>query len=318
MIKRPLGSSDMNITAVGVGAFAIGGWMWGGQDDDASEAAIRAALDAGVNWIDTAPIYGEGKASNVVGRVIKNIPAAQRPLIFTKFGHHLVDGARITDGSAAQVVRDCDEELVRLGVERIDLFQLHWPAPQAVAETAAACGGLLKAGKIRAIGVSNFSSSQLDDWHATGVPLHSVQNGFSLVKPEPGAEVLPWCVDHNVGLLAYSPLFRGLLSGTWTSDKTFPPGDHRGERDDFRGPNLARWLQAVDELRTLAEEDDLTVPQLAVGWLLCHEGVAGIIVGARTAAQGAELGDLPMPLKQAQIDAVDVIVARCRNDLAAR
>jgi aryl-alcohol dehydrogenase-like predicted oxidoreductase len=146
MIKRALGTTDMHITAIGVGAFAIGGWMWGGQDDAESEAALRAALDAGVNWIDTAPIYGEGKASLVVGRVLKSMPAAQRPLVFTKFGHHLQDGKRITDGSRAQVQRDCDEELQRLGVERLDLFQLHWPAPQPVDETAAACADLLKAG----------------------------------------------------------------------------------------------------------------------------------------------------------------------------
>ena len=317
MIKRTLGTSDLTITAIGVGAFAIGGWMWGGQDDDASEAAIRAALDAGVNWIDTAPIYGEGKASLVVGRVLKSMPAAQRPLVFSKFGHHLVDGQRVTDGSAAQVVRDCDEELARLGIERLDLFQQHWPTPQPVEETAAACAALLKAGKIRAIGVSNSSAEQLAAWHATGVPLHSVQNGFSLVKPEPSTAVLPWCVEHQVGLLAYSPLFRGLLSGTWTTDKTFPAGDHRGERDDYRGPRLARWLQAVEELRALGEDDDLTVPQLAIGWLLCHEGVGGVIVGARNAAQGAALGDLAMPLKQAQVDAVDAIVARCRAELSA-
>jgi aryl-alcohol dehydrogenase-like predicted oxidoreductase len=317
MIKRTLGSTELRITAVGIGAFAIGGWMWGSQDDADSEAAIRAALDAGVNWIDTAPIYGEGRASSVIGRVLRTLPADQRPLVFTKFGHHLVDGQRVTDGSAAQVVRDCDEELDRLGVERLDLFQLHWPAPQPVAETAAACAALLKAGKIRAIGLSNADPALLEAWRATGVPLAAVQNACSLVKPEPGTAVLPWCVEHGAGLLAYSPLFRGLLSGTWGPDKAFPPGDHRGERDEFRGPRLARWLQAVEELRTLAADDDLTVPQLAVGWLLCHEGLAGVIVGARTAAQGAALGDLAMPLKQAQVDAVDAIVARCRSDLAA-
>jgi aryl-alcohol dehydrogenase-like predicted oxidoreductase len=314
MIKRSLGSSDLTITAVGVGAFAIGGWMWGDQDDAASEAAIRAALDAGVNWIDTAPIYGEGRASTVIGRVLKTMPADRRPFVFSKFGHHLIDGQRITDGSRAQVIRDCEEELTRLGVERLDLFQLHWPAPQPVVETAAACTELLKAGKIRAIGVSNFSAEQLAAWQATGVPLHSVQNSCSLVKPAPGTAVLPWCAEHNVGFLAYSPLFRGLLSGTWTAAKTFPTGDHRGERDEFRGPVLARWLAAIDELRVLAADDDLTVPQLAIGWLLCHEGCTAAIVGARTAAQGAALGDLAMPLKQVQIDAIDAIVARVALD----
>lgn len=315
MIKRALGSSDLTITAIGVGAFAMGGFMWGGQDDSDSEAAIRVALDSGVNWIDTAPLYGEGKASLVIGKVLKDLPPSQRPLVFTKFGHHVVDGKRVTDVSAAQVVRDCDEELARLGIERLDLLQMHWPGPQPVAETAAACAKLVQAGKVRAIGLSNVEPGHLAAWQAAGVPIAAVQNAFSLVKPEPSVAVLPWCVEHGAGLLAYSPLFRGLLSGTWAADKTFPPGDHRGERDDFRGPRLARWLQAVEELRKLGEDDELSVPQLAIGWLLCHEGVAGVIVGARTAAQGAALGGLAMPLKQAQIDAVDAIVARCRADL---
>jgi aryl-alcohol dehydrogenase-like predicted oxidoreductase len=315
MIKRTLGASDLTITAIGVGAFAMGGFMWGGQDDADSEAAIRAALDSGVNWIDTAPLYGEGKASLVIGRVLKDLAPSQRPLVFTKFGHHVVDGVRVTDVSAAAVVRDCDEELARLGVERLDLLQMHWPGSQPVAETAAACAKLVQAGKVRALGLSNVDPGHLAAWQATGVPITCVQNAFSLVKPELSTAVLPWCVEHGAGLLAYSPLFRGLLSGTWGPDKSFPPGDHRGERDDFRGPRLARWLQAVEELRKLGEDDELSVPQLAIGWLLCHEGVSGVIVGARNAAQGAALGDLAMPLKQAQLDAVDAIVARCRADL---
>jgi aryl-alcohol dehydrogenase-like predicted oxidoreductase len=311
MIKRALGTTDMNITTIGVGAFAIGGWMWGQQDDDASAAALRAAFEAGINWVDTAPIYGEGRASEVVGRVLRQMPASNRPLVFTKFGHHLVDGTRITDGSRAQLVRDCEDELRRLGVERLDLMQLHWPDPKTpVAETAAACADLLKAGKIRAIGVSNYSVPLLAEWHATGLPLHCVQNPYSLVKREAATAELPWCAEHGVGFLAYSPLHRGLLSGTWTADKTFPAGDHRGERDDFRGPRLARWLAAIDELRAIAADDDLTVPQLAIGYLLCTEGVTAAIVGARNAEQGKALGDLAMPLKQAQIDAIDQVLAR--------
>ena len=315
--RRLLGASGLSITPIGVGAFAMGGWMWGGQDDRESEAAIRAALDAGVNWIDTAPIYGEGKASLAVGRVLRSLPPSRRPLVFTKFGHHLIDGSRVTDGSAAQVARDCEEELSRLGVECLDLFQLHWPAPQPVEETAEACARLLEAGKIRAIGVSNFNGEQLAAWAATGVPLHSVQNGFSLVQPGTSVPVLPWCVANNVGLLAYSPLFRGLLSGTWTADKAFPPGDHRGDRDDFRGPRLARWLLAVDELRALGAGAGLGVPQLATGWLLAHPGVAGVIVGARNAAQGAALGHLGVTLDPAMVDAINGIAARCKDDLGA-
>ncbi len=312
MEKRRLGTSHLEITPVGAGAFAIGGWMWGQQDERDSIAALRAALESGVNWIDTAPVYGEGRASEVTGRVIKSLPTADRPLVFTKFGLHIVDGEREKSGSAAQVERDCEEELVRLGVDCIDLFQLHWPAPEPVAETAAACDRLLKAGKIRAVGVSNFSAAELAEWAATGLPLHSVQNGFSLVRPEPSLEVLPWCRKHHVGLLAYSPLFRGLLSGTWTAEKTFPPGDHRGQRDDFQGEHLKRWLQAIEELRTLGNEIGLDVRQLAVSRLLHEPGVSGVIVGVRNADQGTELARLAVPLYPETLRAIDAIANRAR------
>ena len=313
MIKRSLGSTDMDITVVGLGVFAIGGWMWGHQEDADSLAAIRAALDAGVNWIDTAPIYGSGRADALVAQVLRELPAAQRPLVFTKFGHHLINGERVADGSRARVIADCEYNLKTLGVERLDLFQLHWPTPHPIEETAAACADLVKAGKVRAVGVSNFSREQLAAWQATGLPLHSVQNPYSLFLSKAADEELPWCAEQNVGFLAYSPLHRGLLSGTWTADKTFPPGDHRGERDQFTGAGLQKALAAVEELRAIAAEDDLTVPQLAIGYLLCTEGVSGVIVGARNAAQGAALGDLAMPLKQVQMDAIDAVMARWRS-----
>ncbi|MCK6490196.1 MAG: aldo/keto reductase [Planctomycetes bacterium] len=316
MIKRPLGSTGYTISVIGVGAFAMGGFMWGQQDDVDSEAAIRAALEAGVTWIDTAPLYGEGRTDRLIGRVIKGLEPSRRPLVFTKFGHHVIDGKRVSDGSRARVLADCEHNLAALGVDSLDLFQLHWPCPQPVEETAGACAELLKAGKIRAIGLSNATIEQLAAWKATGVPLHCVQNVYSLLKPEAAEAVLPWCAEQGVGFLAYSPLFRGLLTGTWGPDKTFPPGDHRGERDDYRGPRLARALQAVEELRAIAEEDDLSVSELAVGYLLTTEGCTACIVGARNAAQGAALAGLGLPLRQVQMDAVDVVMARLRADLA--
>jgi aryl-alcohol dehydrogenase-like predicted oxidoreductase len=317
MIKRLLGSSDMAISVVGFGAFAAGGWMWAQQDDADTVAAIGAALDAGVNWIDTAPIYGSGKADAAVAAAIRDLPASRRPLVFTKFGHHLVEGRRVTSATRAEVIHDCDYNLRTFGVERLDLFQLHWPTPVPVAETAAACAELLQAGKIRAVGVSNFSVAQLDEWVATGLPLHSVQNAYSIVKPEAERDVLPWCAAHGVGFLAYSPLQRGLLFGGWTADKVFPPGDHRGERADFRGPRLARYLQAVEELKAVAAADELSCAQLAIGCLLCSEGLTACIVGARNAAQGALLGDLGLPAKAGQLAAVDGITARLLADLQA-
>jgi aryl-alcohol dehydrogenase-like predicted oxidoreductase len=315
VIRRRLGTTDYTISVVGLGAFAMGGFMWGEQQDADSVAAIHAALDAGVGWIDTAPLYGEGRADRLIGQALKDLPASRRPLVFTKFGHHVVEGVRVCDGSRARVLADCEHNLAALGVETLDLFQLHWPCPQPVEETAAACAELLKAGKIRAIGLSNATIPQLTAWRASGVPVHVVQNAYSLAKPEVARDILPWCAEHNVGFLAYSPLFRGLFTGTWGADKTFPAGDHRGERDDFRGPRLARYLQAVEELKALGEDDDLTVADLAIGYLLTTEGCTACIVGARNAAQGAALGQLGMPLKQAQMDAIDAIWARCVADL---
>lgn len=317
MIKRALGSSDMTISVVGFGAFAAGGWMWGHQDDADTIKAVHAAVDAGVNWIDSAPIYGSGKADAAVAQAVRELPAERRPFLFTKFGHHLIDGKRISSATKAEVIHDCEYNLKVFGVERLDLFQLHWPTPVPIAETATACGELIKAGKIRAVGVSNFSLAQLDEWRATGVPLHSVQNAYSIVKPEAEKDVLPWCFEHNVGFLAYSPLQRGLLFGHWTREKTFPAGDHRSERSDFRGPRLARYLDAVDELKKIAEEDEMTVAQLAIGCLLCVEGFTAAIVGARNAEQGAQLGDLGIPVKAKHLAAVDAVIVRLQTDLAA-
>jgi len=316
MMRRELGSTGMVISVVGVGTFAAGGWMWGGQDANDSKAALHAALDGGVNWIDTAPIYGDGLADRLVGEVLRERSGA-KPLVFTKFGHHLVNGTRVSSGSRAQVMADCDRGLRDLGVERIDLFQHHWPASEPVAETAQACADLITAGKIRAVGVSNYSLEQLIAWHATGLPLHCLQTPYSILKPQAATGLIPWCLEHGVGVLAYSPLQRGLLFGTWGADKTFPSGDHRGERSDYTGPRLARSLAAVEELRAIGVEDDMTVPQLAIGALLCTEGLTACIVGARNATQGAALGELGTPLREAQRSRVDEVASHLLSDLAA-
>src|SRR5918993_4851140 len=171
MQRRVLGSSGTEISTIGLGTWAIGGHMWGGQDDTQSAEAIHAATDHGVNWIDTAPIYGSGHSEVVVGRALKGLTASRRPLVFTKFGLGLNVDEPLRSAAAGDVIRECDASLRRLGIEWIDLYQLHWPAPQPIAETAGACGQLLKAGKIRAIGVSNFSVAQPEEWTATGLPL---------------------------------------------------------------------------------------------------------------------------------------------------
>jgi aryl-alcohol dehydrogenase-like predicted oxidoreductase len=316
MQQRALGTSGLRISTIGLGSWAIGGWMWGTQDDAASEAAIHAAVDHGVNWIDTAPIYGGGHSETVVGRAVRNLPAARRPLIFTKFGV----GADVTvnrrAASRADVIAECDASLKRLGVDCIDLFQQHWPAADPIEETARACEELLKAGKIRAIGVSNYSVEQLEAWRATGVPLHSLQSPYSILRPAVKETVLPWCATHDVGVIAYSPLFRGLLFGTWRKDKVFPEGDSRGAHKDYQGARFARNIAAVQEITALAARGGLSCPQLCVGVLLRTPGLTGCIVGARNAYQGSLIASLGVEITDEQATAVWEIALRLEQDLA--
>jgi aryl-alcohol dehydrogenase-like predicted oxidoreductase len=315
MYQRALGTSGMAISPIGLGTWAIGGWMWGGQDDTASIDAIHAAVESGVNWIDTAPIYGSGHSEEVVGRALAGLPASRRPYVFTKFGLGDDSAANIRSASRASIMAECDASLRRLGVDCIDLYQLHWPAPEPVEETAAACAQLLAAGKIRAIGVSNFTVAQLDEWMATGVPLHALQAPFSILRPAARTELLPWCADNGVGVIAYSPLFRGMLFGTWPRDKTFPAGDARGTHKDYSGPRFQRHLDAIDELRPIAADTGLSVAQLCVGVLLRTPGLTGCIVGARNPEQGAALPGLAAEVTDAQADGVWAVVSRLQRDL---
>ena len=316
MQQRALGSSGFEISTIGIGTWATGGWMWGGQDDDASVQAIHAAVDHGVNWIDTAPIYGSGHSEAVVGRALRELPAARRPLVFTKFGLGEDSENPVKSATRAQVLAECDASLRRLGVDAIDLYQLHWPVEQPIPETAAACAELLKAGKIRAIGVSNYSVAQLEAWRATGVPLHSVQSPYSVLRPAVAADVLPFCAQTGIGVIAYSPLFRGLLFGTWKKGKTFPEGDGRGAHKDYQGARFDRHLDAVAALRELAAESGLSCGQLAIGVLLHTPGLTGCIVGARSARQGAMIANLGVAVTGDQVAAVERIMASLREDLA--
>jgi diketogulonate reductase-like aldo/keto reductase len=218
---------------------------------------------------------------------------ARRPLIFTKFG--LGDDSQAPasrSATRADVLRECDASLRRLGVDAIDLYQLHWPAPQPIAETAAACAELLKAGKIRAIGVSNYSVAQLEEWRATGVPLHSVQSPYSILRPAIAADVLPYAAKTSLGVIAYSPLFRGMLFGTWKKGKTFGDGDTRGAHKDYQGARFERHLDAIAAVREIATDGALSTAQLCVGVLLRTPGLTGCIVGARSARQGAMIANL--------------------------
>ena len=315
MVKRRLGRTDFQITTIGLGTWAIGGRQWGPQDDQASIAAIHAAIDHGINWVDTAPMYGGGHSEEVVGRALKALPASRRPLVFTKFGLGVDVDAPVKSASAREVVEECDASLRRLGVDHIDLFQLHWPVPQPIAETAGACATLLAAGKVRAIGVSNYSVAQLEEWTATGVPLHSDQPPYSILRPAAAEDVLPWCAAHEVGAISYSPLFRGLLFGTWPRDKTFGPDDARGAHKDYSGARFQRHLDAVDELQAIARSGGLSCAQLCVGVLLETPGLTGVICGARDARQGALVANLGVTITAEQSRQVWAVADRLRQDL---
>ena len=315
MQRRALGNSGYEISTIGLGTWAIGGHMWGGQDSARSVEAIHAAIDHGINWIDTAPIYGSGLSEEVVGRAVKELPPSRRPLIFTKFGLGVDSDTPTRSAAPGDVQAECEGSLRRLGVDHIDLYQLHWPAPQPILETAAACAGLMKAGKIRAIGVSNFSVPQLEEWLATGVPLHSDQPPYSILRPAAKHDVLPWCAAQGVGAISYSPLFRGLLYGIWPKDKTFPQDDGRSTHKDYAGARFQRHLQAVEDIRAVASASGLGVPQLCVGVLLQTPGLTGVIAGARDARQGGVIAGLAVAVSAEQAAAVWQIAERLARDL---
>jgi aryl-alcohol dehydrogenase-like predicted oxidoreductase len=315
VLKRRLGTTAFEITTIGLGTWAIGGRQWGPQNDEASIGAIHAAIDHGINWVDTAPMYGSGHSEEIVGRALKALPASRRPVVFTKFGLGVNSDAPVKSATAREVVEECEGSLRRLGVDQIDLFQLHWPVPQPIPETASGCAQLLAAGKIRAIGVSNFSVAQLEEWVATGVPLHSDQPPYSILRPAAAEDVLPWCAAHDVGAIAYSPLFRGMLFGTWSRDKTFGPDDARGSHKDYSGARFQRHLDAVDELQAIARAGGLSCAQLCVGVLLETPGLTAVICGARDARQGALVANLGVMVTADQARQVWAVAERLRKDL---
>jgi aryl-alcohol dehydrogenase-like predicted oxidoreductase len=292
---RPLGRTGMDITTVGVGAWAIGGeWAagWGTQDDDASIAAIHRAVERGVNWIDTAAAYGLGHSEEVVGRAVAGLPEAERPLVFTKCGLVWDEGDRfaVPDrvGRPDSIRRQCEASLRRLGVERIDLFQIHWP-PEDGTPVEDAWGAVLALeaeGKIRAGGVSNFSVEQLERCEARG-HVGSVQPPFSLINRAAGADVIPWAREHGTGVIVYSPMGSGLLTGRFSRERAagLDEGDWRRTSEQFTEPALSRNLELQDALRPVAERHGATPAAVAVAWTLQWPGLSGAIVGARSPEQ---------------------------------
>ncbi len=293
---RQLGTTDMSITRVGFGAWATGGggWSfgWGPQDDDESIAAINHAFERGVNWIDTAAIYGLGHSEEVVGRALRKRGPSNRPYVFTKCGMVWDRNDRFKEPirslHPASIRKECEASLRRLSIERIDLYQFHWPDDTGVPiETSwRAMVQLVEEGKVRAIGVSNFDVPLLKKCEAIR-HVDSLQPPFSLIKREAAASEIPWCRAHGTGVICYSPMQSGILTDTFSAErvKKMAPDDWRQRSANFQTPKLERNLALRDALIPIARRHNTTVSSVAIAWTLAWPGVTGAIVGARSAEQ---------------------------------
>ncbi len=293
---RPLGKSGIHITTVGFGAWAIGGggWAfgWGPQDDEASIATMRRAIERGINWIDTAAVYGLGHSEEVVGRFLKIVPPSERPFVFTKCGLIWDDTDRMAPPRRVlrpdSIRAECEASLRRLGVERIDLYQFHWPdeTGTAVEDSWGEMGRLLAEGKVRWTGLSNFPVPLLERCERVR-HVDSLQPPFSLINRETARTLLPWCREHGTGVIVYSPMQSGLLTDRWTMDRvrSLAPDDWRRRSPHLQSPAVERNLALRDALRPVAIRHRSSVEAVAVAWTLAWPGVTGAIVGARSPEQ---------------------------------
>ena len=319
---RPLGSSGRAITRVGFGAWAAGGggWSfgWGPQDDEDSLAAMRRAIERGVNWIDTAAVYGLGHSEEVVGRLLRDLPAAERPLVFTKCGliwdarSPMVQSRRVLEPES--IARECEASLRRLGMERIDLYQFHWPDQSGtpVEDSWAAMARLVEQGKVRAAGLSNFGLDLLERCEAVR-HVDSLQPPFSLIRRDAAQREIPWCVEHGTGVVCYSPMQSGILTDTFDAARLarLAPDDWRRRASEFQAPNLDRNLALRDALRPVARRHGVSVSAVAIGWTLAWTGVTGAIVGARSAEQvDGWIGAASLDLSGADLDEIAAALTR--------
>jgi aryl-alcohol dehydrogenase-like predicted oxidoreductase len=288
MDKKRLGNSDLEITPIGFGAWAIGGgdwaFAWGPQDDNDSIAAIHKALDLGVNWIDTAAVYGLGHSEEVVAAALKS--TSHKPYVFTKCG--LVwDEKKEVLNDLKQIRREVEDSLRRLQVETIDLYQMHWPKPdEDIEEAWSVMADLKKEGKVRWIGVSNFSVSQMERAMKIA-PITSNQPPFSMLNRAVADEILPFCAKNNIGTISYAPMHSGLLTGAMTKERVakFPEDDFRRRAKNYQEPLLSRNLAVADFIGGIGKRHGVSAGVVAIAWVLHHSAVTGAIVGGRNAKQ---------------------------------
>jgi len=290
MQKKRLGTSDLAITPLGVGAWAMGGngWQfgWGPQDDSESIAAIQAALDRGINWIDTAAIYGLGHSEEVVARALEG--RSPKPYVFTKCGivwNEKREASRTINPDSIR--REVEASLQRLKTDVIDLYQIHWPDPDREIEAAwTMMAGLKEEGKVRYIGVSNFNAAQMQRAQAIA-PITSLQPPYSIISPEIEQSILPYAQANDIGVIAYSPMKSGLLTGAMTRERiaALPDDDFRKRSPNFNEPLLTRNLKIADKLSEIGKRHGRTTGEVAIAWTLRHPAVTAAIVGVRSATQ---------------------------------
>ncbi len=310
MELRKLGYSDLKLSTIGLGTWAMGGgdWKfgWGPQEDSSSTAAIHKALDEGINWIDTAAIYGHGRAEEVVGRAVKGI--RDSVIIATKCGRVWEGNSREIGKSlkTASIRREVEASLKRLDMEVIDLYQVHWPEPdEEIEEGWGTMAELVKEGKVRHVGVSNFSLQQLKRVQAIH-PVASLQPPYNMLRREIEAEIIAYCRAQNIGIIAYSPMQAGLLTGAFSEDRAaqLPETDWRSRHPFFNTPLLEKHLGIVEQLRQVANRKKCTLSQLSLAWVLRLEEITSAIVGARSAEQIRETagaGDIRLDPEEIKI-----------------
>jgi aryl-alcohol dehydrogenase-like predicted oxidoreductase len=321
METRKLGNSDLNITRVGFGAWAIGGsgweFAWGPQDDADSVAAIHRSLELGANWIDTAAVYGLGHSEEVVARAVREWRGS-RPYVFTKCGLRWDSQGQVMKVLKADSIRkECDDSLRRLQVDVIDLYQIHWPPVDnrpELEEGWSTLAELQKAGKVRWIGVSNFNVEQIK--RAEKIPVTSLQPPYSLIRRQIEKGTLPYCERRGIGVIAYSPMASGLLTGAMTRERiaNLPDDDWRKRNPEFQEPELSKNLELVERLKEVAARYGRTPGEVAIAWTLRLPAVTGAIVGARNAKQAEQVmraGDLKLtPGDIAEIEGIAAKAAR--------
>ncbi|MEZ6059963.1 MAG: aldo/keto reductase [Planctomycetaceae bacterium] len=288
MQYRKLGNSNLDISVIGLGTWAIGGgdWKfgWGDQNEDEAIGVIVRAVELGINWIDTAAIYGEGRSEILVGKALRQIAEADRPIIATKCGRVALGNGDIGKNlKRDSVIAECDASLRRLGVDCIDLYQMHWPEPdEDIEEGWSTLLDLQRQGKVKHIGVSNHSVSQMNRLQPIA-PITSLQPPYSMIAREVEEGILPYCGENNIGVIVYSPMGKGLLTGKFTAERAaqLSDKDHRSRDPRFQPPQLEINLQFVNRLQGIAHGLGWTIPELAIAWVLRRPEVTSAIVGSR-------------------------------------